>query len=220
MANQYETMTADAYNAWGKDFACQRRVPWEELTPLVAYAKKGNRVLDVGCGFGRLCNLLKDIGVSYVGVDQSDEQLRIAREMYHHAEFKKADMADLPFPDASFDIIYCIAALHHLTTNELRAAAMKEMARVVKHGCLIIMTNWNLHGAWAKKQIEKGAWKKAGDSDYLVPLRDAKRKLLGERFYHGFTAEELSVLARGAGLSVEDQYVAKERNFVSIFKKK
>lgn len=230
---RYENATRRAYDAWGRQFALHRRVPWEELTPLAALAKSGDRVLDVGCGFGRLYGLLKDLpagqaGVSYIGVDQSEEQLKIAREMFPEADFQHVDMEQLPFPDASFDIVYCIAALHHLSTVRRREDAIREMARVVKSGGLIVLTNWNMHGRWARKHRESGKWKQVSEADYLVSLYDARRKLLGERFYHAFTPKELRQLAEDAGLVVTDQYFVQKgertdaeawRNIVTIAKK-
>src|SRR5204863_6991327 len=53
------------------------------------------------------------------GVDISQVQLRLARELLPYAELVHADLASVEFPDASFDGVTCFYALGHLPREQL-----------------------------------------------------------------------------------------------------
>jgi len=68
--------------------------------------------------------------------------------------YQVADILDLPFGDGKFstkggpalgwDVVLCIAVLHHIPSRELQLKALEEMHRVLKPGGKLIMTNWHL----------------------------------------------------------------------------
>ncbi len=67
----------------------------------------GARVIDIGCGDGRLSNRIRDWVHSVVGVDLSGEDLRRAharKRLDDIARFAVADASRLPFQDRSFDL--------------------------------------------------------------------------------------------------------------------
>ena len=61
--------------------------------------------LDVGCGAGRASNLSAIMGATVTGIDASSAMIAIARQRTPHGEFYVAEMEDLPFADASFDLV-------------------------------------------------------------------------------------------------------------------
>jgi ubiquinone/menaquinone biosynthesis C-methylase UbiE len=68
------------------------------------------RVLDVGTGTGFIALLLAELGHEVIGVDISEEMLRIAREKarklnIENVEFHLADAEEPPFPDNTFDAV-------------------------------------------------------------------------------------------------------------------
>lgn len=68
----------------------------------------GKRVLDLGTGRGRLALLLADRAREIVGLDISDEMIRLATEASgerKNVHFERGDAADLRFADASFDCV-------------------------------------------------------------------------------------------------------------------
>ena len=81
----------------------------------LARVQPGQRVLDVGCGPGRLRDFLPD--VSYTGIDSNPAYLAKARARYPHDRFEQLDLeADCStFPDRDFDLIVAYGVLHHLT---------------------------------------------------------------------------------------------------------
>ena len=112
--------------------------------------KPGERVLDVGCSYGALLNMLPD-GVEYVGVDYCPAMLCLARELSPNADFILGDLDDLDptqFPNDSFDWAVCRGL--EGTTKTLRSQAEweameREMLRVAKRLLLIDMSmNWRV----------------------------------------------------------------------------
>lgn len=74
------------------------------------------RVLDIGCGPGRLCDFLPE--VTYVGIDVSATYLDRARALYPRGRFEQLDLESdcSKFADRGFDLIVACGLVHHLTT--------------------------------------------------------------------------------------------------------
>jgi SAM-dependent methyltransferase len=87
------------------------------------------RVLDVGCGTGRVLAELGRLGPA-VGLDLSDEALRFCRERGHERVLK-GDLLHLPFPDGCFDLVTALDVLEHI---EDHVGALRECARVLAPG--------------------------------------------------------------------------------------
>jgi len=225
--NNIISQTKDVYNKIASHFSDTRKYAWEELKPLAKYTRDGDKVLDLGCGNGRLYQLFTDLSIDYTGLDLSEELIKIAQKNISTGKFVVGEMTKLPFVDGEFDIIYCIAAFHHLPNEELRLKALGEMKRVLKTGGRVVMTNWNLSSPWAEIQKSKSKIQKIGISDYLVPWKNLQGEVLGERYYHAFKMEELKDLFEQIGFVVEEQYFSDRttwtddkggRNIVSIIK--
>jgi ubiquinone/menaquinone biosynthesis C-methylase UbiE len=194
----------DAYNRIVEPFAGTRAYVWDDLLPLRQYTKDGDRVLDVGCGVGRLYQLFDDLSIVYTGIDQSDGQIAEAKKQYPQGKFILGGMADLPFADQFFDSVYCIATLHHLPTHEDRIRALREMKRVVVPGGYIILTNWNLKSDYAKKKMKEKKWYVGNTPDHIIiPWREGSGAALAERHYWML---DISMLAEESGLLLVEHY--------------
>jgi len=137
-----------SYNAIAQDFDVARQTAWPEFESLAPYIKEGTKILDIGCGNGRLYDYIsskfKVQSSKYIGVDQSEELIKIACKNYPDVNFQVADVFDLPFRDREFDVAAGIAFLHHIPSRELRVKCLKEIYRVLKPGGILFLTNWNL----------------------------------------------------------------------------
>jgi ubiquinone/menaquinone biosynthesis C-methylase UbiE len=111
------------------------------IPPLLGAADVSGKmsILDVGCGPGYVSAAAAERGAIPIGLDFSEEMIRIAKKKFPRIEFRQGDAQNLPFPDASFDRVVANFALLHLA-NPARACA--EAARVLKSGGRFGFTTW------------------------------------------------------------------------------
>jgi len=109
-----------------EDFSRTRRYLWPDFQSLAEYIKPQDKVLDLGCGNGRLIELLGDKEIDYLGVDNVQNFIEIAKKKYPAYSFQVADALSLPFADNSFDKVCSIAVLHHIPSEELRLKFLEE----------------------------------------------------------------------------------------------
>lgn len=201
----------DAYNAIADHFSQTRSGQWEAVRfAIEQYISPADTVLDLGCGNGRVADLVQKIKANYIGMDISEGLIAHAKRLHPGLPFYVGNMLDTGFENASMDHVLLIASFHHLPAEE-RRAGLEEIKRITKPGGTIIMTNWNLHQSRFFWLRWKHALRNIGDSnmhrnDVLVPWRNQQRELQAERFYHGFTMREMKQLAQRAGLDMIDQY--------------
>lgn len=108
------------------------------------------RFIDVGCGTGNRSMLAaQHYGVKeFVGIDQSAESLRIASEVAREEGFDRfkpieGSLFEVPYPDASFDVVVSWGVLHH-TADPYRG--FKEMVRICRPGGFVgifLYNKWN-----------------------------------------------------------------------------
>jgi len=197
--------TRQDYNLIARDFSSTRRFVWQGLEPLYNYALPGEKVLDLGCGNGRLLQIFKEIDIDYTGVDSSEKLIEIAKKTYPNTKFEVADALHLPFSNNHFDKIYSIAVLHHIPSNKLRLQFLEGVKRVLSPNGLFILTVWDLW-RWRKfKTITKFTVSKIlGRSkidfkDIFVPWQKDC-----QRYVHCFSKKELAGLIEKAGFKVKE----------------
>lgn len=197
--------------------------------------RDGSSILDVGCGNGRLLDLLVHRSVQYTGVDVSARLVDIARLRYPsmHHQFVVGDILALPFPDSSFDAIAAISVLHHIPSAAFRQQAVAECYRVLKPGGLCFVTNWNQfqpslifkHKTWkAILGIHEEGY---DEHDLFIPWKkDVEKPVM--RYIHVFRKRAIDALLREVGFSSIDVYYSYRgkrahwwngRNLVAIAKK-
>lgn len=98
------------------------------------------RVLEVGCGKGRISRILKEKGCEIFGIDISENFLKEAKKI-SPGHFFKASATDLPFGSNNFDIVFAVEVIEHLP--DLRSF-LKESGRVLKVDGKIIIIDRNI----------------------------------------------------------------------------
>ncbi len=91
----------------------------------------GRATLEVGCGEGRVCRDLRARGYAPIGIDVSATMIELAREADPDGDYRVADAAELPFPDASFDLVVAYNVL--MDVDDLDGT-VREAARVLVAG--------------------------------------------------------------------------------------
>ncbi len=203
--------TRAGYNLIAEEFSRTRWNIWAEFSVFRDYIKNGDKVLDIGCGNGRLLGLLKGIEVEYIGIDNSEKLIETAREKHPQEKFLVASALKLPFPENSFGKIFLIAVLHNIPSEEFRLKILEEIKRVLKPGGVLILTVWDV---WRKEAIililKYLLLKLIGKSklDFKDVFKSwGKEKI--NRYYHFFTKKELKNLAKKTGFKIKRVGVAK-----------
>lgn len=128
------------YEQWSATYDQPLRLfPIEEppMRQLIEAIAPGT-VLDAACGTGRYSLVLAERGHQVIGVDQSAAMLEIARGKLPAADFRQADLTELPLPDHSVDAVVCALALVHIPDV---APALREFARVLRPGGRVIISD-------------------------------------------------------------------------------
>lgn len=104
--------------------------------------KKGDKVLDVGCGKGFLLYDLTQAvpGIEVYGIDISQYGIQHAKEEIR-PHLKVANATQLPFPDKYFDFVFSINTLHNLPCYDLEKA-LSEMERVGKKDKYLVVESF------------------------------------------------------------------------------
>jgi len=218
LAKQILNDNKKLWNNIATDFSHTRNYVWEYIRNLTDYAKPGMKILDLGCGNGRLYEIFKDKNIDYIGIDISEKLIRLAQTKYPETQFLVGDGLDLPFKDNSFDVVYSIAVFHHIPSQALRIQFLKEAKRVLKKDGKIILTVWNL---WQRKYfkllVKSSLLKLVNKSkldwrDLYIPWQNQY-----QRFHHAFTKRELKKLFIKAGFEIE-KAESQSRNILIIGK--
>ncbi|MBU0707409.1 methyltransferase domain-containing protein [Patescibacteria group bacterium] len=200
------------YQMLAEPYSSSRERTWPEFEEFVKYVEPGMKILDVGCGNGRLTKIFGNVKVDYTGLDASSRMVEQANKLSPEYDFQVGDILSLPFTNQEFDIVFSILMLHQIPTNELREKAVGQIHRVLKPGGRLILTVWNL---WRQKYRAKlrmtnlkkfFGLTKLDKNDILIPWRDSGV----EQYYHAFTQEELRDLLANTGFQIENIFLGKE----------
>jgi len=144
--------TIASYNRAAADFA-ERAAnfrPERALAAFAAYVPSGSPVLDAGCGPGRDCAYLAELGFRPVALDLSHGMLAEGRRRGLTAPATQADLRRLPFVDGSFSGVWASASLLHLPQPDL-VPALRELRRIIGRGCLYLTLKEGEGEAWQER---------------------------------------------------------------------
>jgi methionine biosynthesis protein MetW len=127
---------------------------------IFAHVTPETTCLDVGCGSGNsYAGEIARRATQWIGVDVSTNAVEAARAAGLDARVID-DAAELPFPDASFDLVLCIEVLEHLFSPDQAAS---EILRVLKPGGHLVCSTPNV-GYWRlRANMMFGLWNPLGD---------------------------------------------------------
>lgn len=213
MVNGYDRQIDQSALATADLRFCERHFP----TP--------GRLIDLGCGTGRLARQLVPLGFSYIGVDLSEEMLATARAHWRDSQFADrvefvqgniVDLADID--DNSFDYAACLfSTLGMLRGHSHRQTSLSSAYRVLKPGGLLIL---HAHNRWFaglgfKRLVQEFARTisfRPTAGDWTMPQAYGGAELT----LHHFRRQELKLLTRSANFELIDcQAVSAEGTLLS-----
>jgi len=221
--SNYEEI-ADQFNQTRKKYL------WPELIELTKEIKTGDKILDVGCGNGRLLEAFRFKKIDYLGVDASENLINHAKSLHPDNKFIVGDILDLGrIPEINFNYVFSIALFHHLPGNDLRIAALRQLKNKISENGKIIIVVWNL---WSQPKFRKLILKfsllklikknlsaiRMDFGDILFDWKNPDGEAMSRRYYHAFTKRGLKKIIKKAGLKIEKIYKDKY-NYYAILRK-
>lgn len=162
--------------------------------------KPGDRLLELGCGVGRIGKELAPHCGHWTGVDISENMVRYAGERLE--EFDNVSLHQLTrsalemIPDASIDKAYSIAVFCHMDKEDLYLY-LQELHRVLAPGGMIFVETWNLAHpvGWRRWEYEPRAW---------AHMDQSRRKDVARNQF--CTPDEFALYISGAGFEILGQF--------------
>jgi cyclopropane fatty-acyl-phospholipid synthase-like methyltransferase len=206
------------YNEIAEDFAITRE---RDLLPMVLEIitklniKPGDKILDLGCGNGRLVKNLP-AGVSYLGLDNSLNLIKLAQKKYSGEKniFQVKNILNIEeIKNFDFDYIFCLAVFHHLPGEKKQLFFLKQLYEKMDGKTMLVLSVWKLRFGFKFfksffksffSQLFKGRFLDYGD----LLFHGFKQHSL--RYYHAFSIKELKKIIKKSGFRIiefnEDKY--------------
>jgi tRNA (uracil-5-)-methyltransferase TRM9 len=207
-------------------FSATRSAPWPGFAPLAEALREvagTPRVLDVGCGNGRLARYLADAlaprAVAICGVDASAPLLDDARRAGPAgAHWQLCDVVEAPgtLPSGPYDLVAVLAVIHAVPGRERRRALVAACAnRLAPGGRLAFSTWWRGEGEravdWNSYSSRAGMpidCSQLEPGDRLIPWGPGDDVV---RYFHFFDESDVASCTAGLPLALERRYRADGR---------
>ena len=171
----------------------------QRLAFLMASARRGQRVLDVGCGEGAFAAELAGAGAEVVGLDVAEEPLRRARARHPGLDLRLlCSDARWELPESSFDLVWAGEVIEHVADT---AGWLSELRRVLRSGGTLLLST----PATGRRELLRAALSRPAFAERFDPRADHLRfystetlRALLEAF--GFHEVEISRAGGSPGL--------------------
>ena len=225
-----------------------REITSDELSYLTKLLKKGWKILDLACGYGRLAIPLASMGYSITGIDLTpvfiDTAKREANNRGLKIDFEVGNMTKIPCEDRSFDLVICMwNAFSELAVELDQLKSISEMKMVLRSGgiALIEVRNHRPPGLDISQHKRPKRLKRQSlyrgytlviqgiymDYTTIQISRSTREKLNGLRAYKRMTYDELlnalmSLIPEGddEGVYTEDFRASLLRGLLDVKEKK
>jgi len=185
MTNEYYDLATEFYEyGWGQSFHFATKYKGESFEASIARheywlamrlgIKKGDTVLDVGCGVGGpLRNIARFTGAKVIGLNNNEFQVRRANKLNAQfgvqaiAEVSHGDFMKIPFPAQTFDKVYAIEATCHAPD---RTGCYKQVFDVLKEGGYFGGYEWCMTDAYDEKNADHRRWKHGIEEGNSLPV--------------------------------------------------
>lgn len=179
------------------------------------------RLLDFGCGVGRMTRAFSGFFTTCTGIDVSEKMVALAREFNSeqaNCKFVASDSGVLPFADESFEFVYSVLVLQHIPRRDAILGYIAEFIRVAADKGLIVFQLPNEVPFWRRMQLRRRLW--SGLASLGIPKSWLFRNLrLAPIHMNGISRQEVVnfVRARGARVHAVERYDSREGPFHSYY---
>ena len=148
MTNIYTKKSEDTWNAIAHSFNSTRRKTWKECIDFINTLPKSSIVADIGSGNGRHLIPCAKQCKKVIGLDVSNELLRIVEKKiienkFRNVELIHSDAVNTPLKSNYVDAVLFIATLHNIPERYRRIKSLKEINRILKPGGKSIISVWS-----------------------------------------------------------------------------
>ncbi len=180
------------YDAWARIYDLIWRRYMDQTLPVLQRAADiapGEQVLDLASGTGELeRRILHAVPkIEMVGVDLASSMIEHARAKLDGVagvRFRHADVHDLPFADAAFDVVLCANTFHYFTRPTV---VLDEAARVLQPGGRLVLLDW-CRDYWTCR------------------VMDAVLRWIDPAYRHCYTLGEMTALVESTSLVVRRSF--------------
>jgi len=196
------------WDAIAKSFDKTRRKSWTECIDFINSLKKDCIIADIACGNGRHLIPAAKHCSKVIGIDISNELLKIVKEKIDENNLKNitifhSDVVNLPLNNSSVDAVLYIAALHNVKGRNNRIKSLKEVKRILKKDGKALISVWSRWQDKYRKQFFKKWFTKKSDEEFGdIDVYWRQHGLNIPRFYHLYSKKEFIKDLEEAGLEI------------------
>ena len=197
-SDEKRKIVKDDYNAIADTYAkCYSEIDYCKtyIDEFIA-TLSGKKVLDIGCGAGQITDYLTQKGIGAIGIDFSEELLKIAKQNFPSSQFILADICEYEQKE-QVDGIITKDVLFHLSDENLIAVLQKFRRLLKPNGNLCIIMDMP---------------KEAGEQIFVEELDDKY-----QIYYNYLTPEKLRDLLEKTGFNIENIQLVKDNDNASSY---
>ena len=121
------------YEKIAKLYAEEFKEPSDYIDEFLKMLPKNGKILDAGCGVGIDANYMKSRGFEVVGIDLSEEMLKLAKQKFPQMDFRLMDIRKIDFKPNSFDGVFASFSLIHIPKKDI-PDVLKKFYQILKDG--------------------------------------------------------------------------------------
>lgn len=166
-------------------------------------------VFDAGCGNGRLLDYSSLSPRQYLGFDQSENLIDLARQHHRDYKFIAGDLSNInSLVAGAFSVIFCSAVLSHIPGKNERQQVLKSLLSISQPGARLVISFWKLEGKH-RERLWRAWWLKIrgqyhyGWRDLVFPWKNAQGEIISQRYYYAFTMRGFKSELKKAGWVID-----------------
>ena len=186
----------ETWDKIAKSFDLTRKKPWKQCIDFINKQTKDNIIADIGCGNGRHLIPSAYKFKKVIGVDLSNNLLKIVKEKIEKENLKNiflihSDVRNLPIKSDTVDIILYIATLHNIEGKNNRIQSLKEIRRILKTNGKALVSVWSRWQDKFRTQFFKKWFTQSGENEFGdINIYWRQHGLNIHRFYHLYSKNE------------------------------